>query len=422
MIRALLISVLLTACGIATDNSEQESSANGQPQQQPQVSRDTEAVDRVVASSPVAVTPAEVCELKPDNNPQGAAACNLTGKQALRIEDIGTETLSNGQPNPQYLPVCAFWLEPTVERLFDAGEHFRRTMLSAEQLDKEHRFNGGEEIPELRRCQIPEFEAMKTHLISGSIAPGSQYTQLAGGNTGQEKSLPPVKSSFFKKTSDIGRPSASAEELSAQYQIPYRISILSGPSWGGDNNSYPTLMGAWDIGTVISQLARPVYEVVIGIDGELAVGTTDARTERLRGEDKCAGDLLAATADNFLPRYQKIRQPWIFFRLAVPPNLSKASVVVTREAQSAAAEGEGTRTETAAEEPAEEDTTEEDAAVNKVTTTRVDLDGDGVDDLAVWDDGGAGDDLDYRRNILIYANVGGNWYLVDNDEVYACGC
>lgn len=421
MIRVLLISVLLTACELATD-SGQGSSANGKQRPQPQVSRDTEAVDRVVANSPVTVKPAEVCEIKPDNTPQGAAACNLPGKQALRIEDIGTENLPNGQPNPQYSPVCAFWLEPTVERLFDAGEHFRRTMLSVEQLEKEYRFNGGEEIPELGRCQIPEFEAMKTHLISGSIAPGSQYTQLAGGSTEQEKSLPSVKLSFFKKASDIGRPSASAEELSAQYQIPYRISILNGPFWGGDNNSYPTLMGAWDIGTVISQLARPVYEVVIGIDGELAVGTTDARTERLRGEDKCAGDLLAATADNLLPRYQKIRQPLLFFRLAVPPNLSRASVVVTKEPQSEASEGEGTRTEATAEEPVEEDTTEEAPTVNKVTTTLIDLDGDGVDDLAVWDDGGAGEDLDYRRNMLIYANVGGRWYLLDRDEQYACGC
>lgn len=421
MIRIFLISVLLTGCGIATDDSKQGSAAN---QAQPQTSRNTEVVDRLVANTPVTVMTqtANVCEINRNNNEQRFVACNLPGKQALHIEDVGTKKLSNGQPNPRYFPACAFWLEPTVARLFDAGEYFRKTMLSAEQLDKEGSFNGGNGAPELKRCQIPEFEAMKTLMISGFIAPSSQYTQLVSGSTAQEKALPPVKPSFLKSTSDIGRPSASAEELSAQYQIPHRISILNGPSWGGDNNSYPILMGAWDIGSVNSGLAKPVYEVVISLDGQLAVGETTANTAHLLNGELCHSGWLEATAKNFLPKYKEIKQPWIFFRLANHPDLTKARVRIVEEDQSETLKKEEIQTEATEEEEAQTEVIEGDTTANKVTTALIDLDNDGIDDLAVWDDGGSGVDLDYGRNRLIFANVGGQWYLLNKDDIHACGC
>lgn len=430
MFRALIVFIsMLLAPSLSFANEAAESWVIGSyVNVRSQPSSNAEVVGHLVANTPVKLLSQqeEFCEITWGNNQQGFVACKLLGDKALRIEDIGKKPKYNynEKPNPQYSPQRAFWIEPTVERLFDAGEHFRNVMLSAEQLRAENCFlegcfDDGTESSAIRetenahrgsyvfkRFSIPEFDAMKKLMADGFIAPRSQYASPTAWNKIQPIiKLPKTKPSFFKSMEEIGRPSANAEQLSAQYQIPHRVVVLNKPVWGGDNNSYPILMGAWDIGRVESRLTRPVYEVAIGIDGEVSIGETEATTTSLRGEDRCDGLFELGTSKKLLPGYEQIQQPWIIFRLATIPALTKAKVSGKK---------------------IKNDIDPEDNTSFVRPTTGVDIDNDGVLDLFVWDDGTAGYDHTWPgnrdRTRLIFANVGGQWYLLDTDGEHACGC
>lgn len=413
----------------------------------------------------------EYCEISWDNDLHGFIACELLGNRPLKIDDLGSpfilvnskskaeikaeiaaqlqaslNSIYRGsssastrpnisantlieKPNPNYSPTCAFWIEPTVEHLFDSGEYFRSVMLPYDQLNEEDSFlskGGGATEPELKRFQIPEFEAMKSQMSNGVIAPKSQFTPLTAWDAQlfQRVTLSPTKPSFFKSVEDIGRPSANAETLSAQFHIPHRMAVLDTPTWGGDNNSYPLLIGAWDIGKVTTSLSKPIYEIVIGENGQIAVGTTDAKTLDLRGDSQCTPSFKEPTSQNLLPGYKTIEKSWVFFRLATPPTLTKAEVTVERQTMpDTTADGDEVTAFTLAKKHKKRKLPVETTDSTKgKTLARIDLDNDGIDDLIVWDDGGVGMDLDYHRTRLIFANVGGQWYLLDTDEEHACGC
>jgi hypothetical protein len=492
-----------------------------------QPSLGAEIVEHLVANTPVKLMSQQedFCEIAWGNNQHGFVACKLLGDKALRLEDIGTKPKYDEKPNPLYSPQRAFWIEPTVERLFDAGEYFRVTMLPAGQLKAENDFvqnywnnlekiSQGGNVPELKRFHLPEFDAMKKLMADGVIAPRSQYAPLMSWESIRSQinsiqtlpkaaqsqrllglapylatdhglnvvmyehiKLPTAKPSFFKSVEEIGRPSAGAEQLSAQYQIPHRVTVLDKPMWGGDNNSYPILMGAWDIGKVESRLTRPVYEVALGIDGEIAVGETVAETQRLKSENTCEGEFKKVTSKTL-----EIEKPLIFFRLGAPPTFTKAKVTIkklnkftleddlefeqtlaaqrktierenAREVNSFKADNGLNRFNAAAKPgmlvpldslpqpnlapapdlPKEKvaytkfvATSEQDDSHLELTTARIDIDRDGVIDLFVWDDGIDRYDHQWPGNMartrLFFANVAGQWYLLDTDEEHACGC
>jgi hypothetical protein len=337
--------------------------------------------------------------------------------------------LPDGQPNPKYSPLRAFWLEPTIHRLFEAGEHFRKVMLPAKQLLAEDCFEhpdsdcppssgllDASKAPELKRFKIPEFEAMKKLMVDGMVAPRSQFTPLMtwqelGIKVKNEEDtklhlfssavsytmyenikLPAAQPSFFKAVDEIGLDRAVAEQLSAQYGISHRMTVLSKPKYEISDGT--TLMGAWDIGMVRDSLTQPVYEVGVGKNGQVSVAATDVQTDSMRND--FSGIQLGAAKD-FLPGYKKIKQPWIFFRLPQPPILSKANVKKLKKIFFNKA----------------------DTSENLVTTT-IDLDNDGVADLLVSEaevNGGCD-----RLVKVVLANVAGQWYLLTDDNIDSNDC
>lgn len=440
--------------------------------------RNATVIDHVIVNTPVSLLSqsADYCEIKWGNDKRGFVACNLIGTQALRIEDFGTKYLLDAnnkpiidqnyrpKPNPAYSPLRVFWIAPSVEGLFEAGEYFQQIALPASQLQEELDFaskGGGEKVPELKRFPLPEFEAMKALMANGIVAPQFQYTAPTSWKTIQgliqnpndrntlnrfqrlsrgmyfdniEKyvaiykgfSLPIVKPSFFKTLDAIGRPGDGAESLSAQYKIPFKMTVLGGPTWAGDNNSYPLLVGAWDIGEIEVKLTRPVYEVSVGIDGQLSIGETQVPSRNSRGDPSqyCLDSFRMPTSNSLTIGRKQIAQPWIFFRFGSLPSLSNARVTI-KTISSPIAEIQDEQAPTSGR-PAKKKKAQKLLEVSKLegheTSGWIDLDNDGADDLAVWDDGGAGVDLDYHRQRLIFANVMGQWYLLDADEVHACGC
>ena len=197
------------------------------------------------------------------------------------------------------------------------------------------------------------------------------------------------------------------------------MTVLSSPQWGGDNNSYPLLVGAWDIGEIEVKLARPIYEVSVGVDGQLSIGETAAPMKNSKGDPSqyCFGSFRVA-ANNHAD------SGWIFFRLGTHPMLSHANVTI-KAISSPIAASQSNQTLTTGK-PAKMKKAKKLFEANQIegrkTIAWIDLDNDGVNDLAVWDDGGAGLDLDYHRQRLIFTNVMGQWYLLDTDDVHSCGC
>ena len=471
MLRTYLILMLFMSSTHASADSLERYITGSYVNVRANPTRNATVIDRVIVNTPVTILTqsADYCEIKWGNDKHGFVACNLIGTQAIRIEDISEKYLLDAnnkpvlgknyvpKPNSTYSPLRAFWIAPSIERLFDAGEYFRQTALPATQLQEESEFSskgGGEKIPELRRPTLPEFEAMKALLTNGIVAPQSQHTALTpwkaiqdltqrandSGNLNQfqtlsrsmyfdssqryidiykEISLPAVTPSFFKTLDEIGRPGEATESLSAQYKIPFKMTVLSNPQWGGDNNSYPLLVGAWDIGEVEIKLARTIYEVSVGIDGQLSIGETAASTKNSKGDPSqyCLGSFRVAAQNN-------VDSGWIFFRLGNHPKLSHAKVTI-KAISSPFTAPQSDQTLTLGK-PAKMKKAKKLFEANQIegrkTIAWIDLDNDGVNDLAVWDDGGAGLDLDYHRQLLIFANVIGQWYLLDADEVHACGC
>jgi hypothetical protein len=185
-------------------------------------------------------------------------------------------------------------------------------------------------------------------------------------------------------------------------------------------------MGAWDIGKVSTKLSKPIYEISIGISGIIAVARSFAEKSYLRGEDTCRQNFLEPLSHSFLPGYTETKQTWIFFRLNSAPILTNAKIIITK--------GKSTKVNDVTDKvnpllKPSKSKTKKIINPNELfeldgyeTLSYVDLDRDGTNDLVIWDDGGTGDDLDFHRSRKIYANVGGQWYLLDSDEEHACGC
>lgn len=405
-------------------------------------------ISHLVANTPVTLMSSADgwCDIGWGDDQHGFAACNLLGQQASTLEQVSMEYLGNKNKskNPNYSPQRAFWIEPTVQRLFDAGLQFQKTHLSGNQAKQEDDYvnyvdRGTDESPQIKRFKIEEFEAMKLLLMNGMVSPASQYlpptpwediqaiikkpiNQISkkeqnklfhGLYFDNTKSyvdlyngirLPSVKSSFFSSLLDIGRPGAGTEEISTQYQIPLKMRILGKPYWGGDNNSYPLLVGAWDIGEVETVLTTPIYEVAGAINGKISIGTTRISKKNSFGDSNqyCVDSFRTGTVDNLLPGFKVIERPIFSFLYKTLPSIKQAKITITKP---------GKRTQS------------KKLATNE-SLSLIDLNGDQVPDLSVWDDGGNGifDSLEYVQKRILFANVNGKWFLLDTDITQACGC
>lgn len=449
-----------------------------------QSSRHADIVDRLIVNTPVTLLSqsADYCEINWNGDRQGFTACDLIGKQPIRIEDVGAKYLFDAnnnpiidgtgypKPNPNYSPLRAFWLEPTVERLFDAGKYFEEIALPASQLAEE-RGHWSQGMPKLRRFPLPEFDAMKALLMRGVVSPRSQYVApvawkdiqaflMSPDDVGWERirkfaphglyfgpngdinreereryaakyrgvGLPLAKPSFFKSLGDIGRPGDGTEALSAQFGVPFQMRVLSGPKWGGDNNSYPLLVGAWDVGEVETSLAKPVYDVAIGVDGQVSVGETVVVARNNHGDSSlyCIETFKQPDGRKLLDGYKRIREPWIFFRLLTPPALTHAKVTIVGDSPSEGADGDagaGANILSGKKRGNHTSPFRVKNLVGRETAGYIDLDNDGIVDLAIWDDGNGEDAFPgHVRQRIIFANVMGKWYLLDTDRIEACNC
>lgn len=386
---------------------------------------------------------------------QGFIACQLLGKQPLSLSEVGTPP-PPGDTDPRYSPTRAFWLAPSVVRLREAGQFFWSTMLSETQRAKEDSSTYGEhpptaagitmpvfdweQRPQPLRFPIPEFEAMKARLQAGVVAAPERRPAIirwsalkqASPEKGREAfmysgrwfeqgalrlmqqgKLDPVKPSLFKRVEELAPPSVSAEGLSAQFGIRERVRILSGPKWVHFRHDVPRVVGSWDIGSLEITLENPVIEYVIGRQG-LAAAAEWAATDKqdVEVEDGCTtGFAHAQRAKRRLPDYPQVKDPLVWFYL--PKALPYKKAEIKTYARRLVPETDDRRFSQGSQ-------------YRLLVMHEVDLDGDGVTDLSVWEAMGASvmgagtgaDDAVMLR--VIFVNIGGEWQLLDTDSFGEC--
>ncbi|HAT31683.1 MAG TPA: hypothetical protein DCW29_12755 [Janthinobacterium sp.] len=365
------------------------------------------------------------CEIAWGEGQQAYIACAMLSDKAATLVGLGAPTLADGLDNPAYPVPRAFWLEPAYSRLLAAAAYFERTQLPAKQRELEERFIGAappgsshwKNAPPLRRAAIPEFDAMKALLAKGVVAPASLYAPAptwaevlarvkraaATPDAPADPELPqisyrdpelfgkfvppPARASFFKNVSEIGGILPLPEKFSAQYGIPWKLTVNHALAWGGDDISGPARNGASDMGMVTQALATPVYGLVLSEQQTLLMATTLAERREVPGGRN--GECLSTEQPAWpgkaaLAAAAPFDNPLTVLHFPRTIKLGRAKL---------------TRTEQ-----------------ERASTIVLDLDGDGAADVLIWR-------ADYENGFapLILVNVGGLWHLLDFSDPTPCG-
>ncbi len=397
------------------------------------------------------------CEVSWGASGHGYLACKFLGDQALQFVDVANE-VSNNEGKKSYSPTRAFWVAPSMEGLFRAGKHFQESLLKPSQVELE---NGAvqdrpepQRAPKIVRYPVPEFEAMKTVMSNGVVAPSIAFPPLFSCEQMQEMKraqlkdassqftqkysewqvldaykypysyilvhdcrvpeipqlrLPIVKASFFQDEKSVLRGSAPIEEISAKFGIVERGAVKGAPRWELDYDLY-RYTGAWDIGAYQLTLEKPIYEHVVGRTGLVAAyrwtpqldmvpyGPSGSCSEGLRnirnGKELMAG-------------YPKVKDALLWFQSPTPLNLKTAKVTSRIYQVKERLSKDGVFN----------------AGIKRVVAYEVDLDNDGIVDFVQWDMWGE-PEITGPSPLLtlrqVFINIKGVWYPFEQDSYGEC--
>lgn len=418
-------------------------------------------------NTPVKAAPAkdDFCEIRYEETQRGFIACSLLGEQLVKIEDVGVQYDQNMSPNPTYSPTRAFWIQPSLGRLKEAGDYFENTLLTPAQKELETKVDRNadgsfQERPQPIRFVVPEFEAMKAVLISGVIATSSQTMNyglwsdikrsVAIGSTEdpskvnplhyrlqeseyptmlRQVELPPAKPSYFKGINEVVVSDNNVETLSAKFKIPYAIKILNSASNQTDNEGTPYVYGAWDLGELDAFLTQQIYTTTVSYRGKIKTEPTNIvnqhRIER-NDQGEASGCQVGFQFGWTPPQVAAtlnmgdIKNDTLFHFYTKNPLVSKQARIIEEPAKKLNADETAMRYDSY-------------KTFRYSSTKYFDVDNDGAADFAVWEgyripSGDYSDEM--SKHLLpepnfrmIFVNAGGQWYLTTIDEViYMCGC
>ncbi|MDR0997068.1 MAG: SH3 domain-containing protein [Zoogloeaceae bacterium] len=235
--------------------------------------------------------------------------------------------------DPAFSPPRAFWIAPSYLMLSQAGDYFEKKLLSPKQynLEQGENENGSfrqydydrDPAPKLVRYPVSEFEEMKTWMAHGIIAspevvdwkwkscreldeesrkiepdpypfapipdywnedgnnpywvfpqgyiypisyPGIKRCEEEGMNL-----LPKIQPSFFKEAKSVLPGNPYIETISAHFGVKEYGKVLNGPKWLWVRHEGPRYIGTWDIFEYELEIKTPIFEHVIGANGNVGV-------------------------------------------------------------------------------------------------------------------------------------------------------
>ncbi|MES1189519.1 MAG: hypothetical protein ABUS47_00435 [Steroidobacter sp.] len=270
---------------------------------------DSKVLEHLAINSPVQLIAdlGKWCEIDvPNTGIHGFCKCNSLVSAPLTLDEIGSSRLRDGTINPHYSPDGSFWLAPSMHRLIDVGNYFWDRQLSNDQkhlehpalndLDPEKAQATWQKSEDRMRHPVPEFDAMKNLLESGVVsadenrpvigafkelieaermtdrsiknAVGSYSVNQNTKRLLQSVTLVSIKASLFTNERELAPAWSTIEELSAQFGIKEHMRVLGGPQWVSIDDEGPHVAGSWDIGSYALVLAQPVFRHVINRDGQ----------------------------------------------------------------------------------------------------------------------------------------------------------
>jgi len=405
---------------------------------------------------------------------RGYTACRYLATTPLAIDKIKEPLLPDGQPNPAYDPVRAFWLAPSWTRLeayaIQLGESLKaRAGTPAEKPTP----------PE--RPADAELDRMKAHLAQGIYGPaptplplwddvkrlartvaapdapgtvaaavrkradsaraeaqvrlasvlmlGSPPFDPAEGGAARlaglvnALELPAIRPSLFRNASELAPLGESVEALSGRFHIVHAYRTR-GRDLGGDVGPVD---GLWDIGRVTVTLTQPIVRTTVFRDGRLRASVVRPSESRV-----VWGATDAPMCDGYVDGFaygEADPRIWRYFGADFEPDAAVVKLnppgslllLSTRNALPTRAAPPIVTTY-----PLERERT----GFVRGTWLHFDLDADGVFDLAAWEGTGIGpghlgevpktDDAYYR---LFLVNIAGRWHVLGADVFgYGCGC
>ncbi len=425
----LAVSLALSGCLEAPVSAQRQWVSDSFVNVRAAASNTAAAVDKLIINTPVTVVAKSdgFCEIVWGAQQRGFIACNLLTTKPVSLADVGTENLADGEPNPNYSPTRAFWLEPSYGRLLKAGMFFDMTMLPEKQRDLEEKSRDPKtgELPQIKRFPIPEFDAMCALLSKGIIVPKTlavpprpwdiKNTPLIHGSINladpvfswayQQIKLPQAKPSYFKDANDIASLKVSADAISAQFEIPWSLQVTKPRYWSEAGVMGVGMVGAWDIGEVRQQLAQPVFSIAVDGAGRIMSAQSRMLETGMFGEDPSTCPRVKHIVwpkGNGIPAWPNGNELPPLLRLKTPLPFAQAKISVKKQTLV----------------PPEN----LDQAVKflRASMTGIDFDGDGSDDVAVWKAITLKYhelDLSYYESplTLIFVNVQGNWLFLEFD-------
>lgn len=247
-------------------------------------------------------------------------------------------------------------------------------------------------------------------------------------------SLPKVATSYFTKPGEVIPPSAQAEQASAVLSVPHTVQTSSGPRWvPGVRHGSIHIGGAWDFGTVTVQLSQPIMRTTIFRSGKLEVNEDSIRrswyiTED--GDDSCPeGFAFGKPSVNMSTANLKYDEKGQIIASKPRPPYSGNALTYFYSNHPLATDRAQVKSVSGNKKISIKDAHFGALNISGTELILIDLDGDGIEDFAVWEATGrspnemhapARDDP-YLR--YFFVNVKGEWYYFDRDEyVYGCGC
>lgn len=361
------------------------------------------------------------CEITWGTEARGFIACKMLGEDKVRLDEVAVPTLAGDKPNPKYSPLRAFWLAPSADAFYNAGQYFQRTLLSQAQRDAEQ--GESDHKPKLVRYAVPEFDAMKA-LLAGGIVSARQaalpaiVSQCGAAGRGKRPAanqdanwacytpaLPKVAPSYIKQKNQVLFGSADVDLLSSHFGIKEFGKVAGGPKWDQMRSEGYHYTGVWDVGSYQLKLAQPMVEHVIGRTGLMGAlaWTPSQTTAPLELVSTCNGsDRLRAEGGKPLADYPKVSDELLHFQVleALPFRHAKITVSSRKLKPS--------------------DDAPDVVKPTSVNEYLIDLDGDGVPDILQAE--GTASVPDYGSLVVskTYANIAGVWTLVDQRQDMEC--
>ncbi|OGT87936.1 MAG: hypothetical protein A2286_12070 [Gammaproteobacteria bacterium RIFOXYA12_FULL_61_12] len=348
------------------------------------------------------------CEVEGPSAQRGFVPCDQLGDRPLAFADLKLPNPSGTNPATGHhsleIPLQEFWISPSWDR-FQAAGLAMNDLLSPEQQAREL-----EERKPIR-WKLPEFEAMKARMREGISVSSKEVIQLKVhpvrpevANAYLPDGLPKIRSSLLQRRDEllidgpIQQP--TLDQMTALSGGRLRLTnLLRGPEYFDGKHGGQYITGFWDIAEAEIAWESPPIRHTLDTDGLLAASHIPGALVGDYFDDPDMGCGVRPhlwTAKDETPLADTPTLPTeagILSFFVAKPLAARQALVETRVLRAKATDAEGKQT------------------MVKVILQDIDLDRDGVPDIALWTGqtpGGISPFLTWKK---VFLNIQGVWTL-----------